>query len=296
MKKKKIDYYRILAILIILFSLLYFYLNIFFPRLIFSPFRLGTIRRPLTVLLLGTDTTFDVVTGKPMPGSEGRTDTVILARFDPIRDKLFMLSIPRDSYLAIPGYGMQKINAANVYGGIDLLKETLSDLTGIKIDYYLAVNPAAAIKMVNLLGGIEIDVEKDLYYVDRAQNLYINLKMGKHKLSGEEAQGYIRFRHDAEGDIGRIERQQKFLRALFLAFAKPVNLYKVPIGIQLALGSIKTDLPLAKTIRLLNFARMITPARTIATTAPGEAGLSESAGSIWLLNRIELDKIIKDHF
>jgi len=296
MKKNKFDYYRILAIFIILFSILYFYFDIFSPHLIPPPFRLGTIRRPITVLIMGTDNTFDVVTGKLLPGSEGRTDTIMLARIDPTRDKIYTLSIPRDSYVAIPGYGMQKINAANVWGGIALLKETLNDLVGIKIDYYLAINPAAAIKMVDLLGGIEIDVEKDMYYVDRAQNLYINLKAGRRQLSGKEAEGYFRFRHDAMGDIGRIERQQKFLRTLFLNFAKPINLYKVPLGAQIVLGSIKTDLPLGKIIRLLNFARMLPPSHTATATAPGEIDLSESAGSIWLLNRIELDKIIKDQF
>lgn len=296
MKKKRIDYYRILAILVVIFAIFYFYLNLFSPRLIPELLRFGTSRKPLTLLILGTDTTFDIVTGKPIPGSDGRTDTIILARFDPIRGRIFLLSMPRDSYVAIPGYGMQKINAANVYGGIDLLKETLGNLSGLKIDHFMEINPAAAVKLVDLLGGIEIEVEKDMYYVDRAQSLYINLKKGRHKLSGKEAEGYIRFRHDAQGDIGRIERQQKFLRNLFISFAMPLNLYKVPMGVQIALGSIKTDLPLAKTIRLLNFTRMLSPLNIATATAPGEVGFSENSSSIWMLNRADLDRIIKDHF
>ncbi len=139
-------------------------------------------------------------------------------------------------------------------------------------------------------------VEKDMHYVDRAQSLDIDLKQGRQRLSGKDAQGYIRFRKDDLGDIGRIERQQKFLQSLFTAFTRPSNMLKAPLALSTAAQYIKTDLPLLKIIRLLNFMRMLSPGDIKTFTAAGEVGSSEFAGSIWVLNRPELDRIVRDYF
>ena len=296
MKKRRIDYLRILAVLIVIASILYFYANLFAPRLIPKILRIGVIRRPMNLLLVGTDITFDAVTGKPMPESQGRTDSILMLHFDPVRYRVCILSIPRDSFVEIPGYGWQKINAAHVYGGINLTKNTIAKLTGKNLDYYLEVNPYGVIKLVDLLGGIRIYIEKDMYYVDRAQNLYINLKKGWQKLSGKEAQNYLRFRHDEQGDIGRIARQQNFLQTLFLNFSRPTNLLKVPMAFQIALQNIKTDLPLLKAIRVLNFLRMCSPKDIYTFTASGEVSSAEKVGSIWLLDKNYLEKILNDYF
>jgi LCP family protein required for cell wall assembly len=296
MKKKKVDYYRILAILIVICGIIYFYCNIFAPKLIPKTLRIGTLRRPTNILVVGTDLNFDIVTRKQLKEMDGRTDSILLLHFDPVRYKLSALSIPRDSFVMIPGYGMQKINAANVYGGIGLTEQTISNLTGLHIDGYISIDPSAVVKLVDLIGGVTLYVEKDLYYTDRAQKLYINLKQGWRRLSGIEAQGYIRFRHDATGDIGRIERQQKFMQTLFQSFASPSNLLRAPLAIDIAMQNIKTDLPLSQLIRLTNFARMLSMDELKSFTAPGEVGESSYAGSIVNLNKPELDKIIRDYF
>ena len=296
MKRRKIDYYRILAILTIICAIVYFYLNIFIPRAIPKLLRVGVVRRPYTLLIVGTDLNYSDVTGKLLTESEGRTDSILLARIDPARYQINVLSIPRDSFVMIPGKGMQKINAAHVYGGIELAEKTITELTGLTVDNYIEVNPYAASKLVDLIGGIDIFVEQNLYYNDRAGNLHINLKQGWHRLSGQEAQGYIRFRHDSEGDIGRIGRQQKFMQTLFRSFAKPTNLLKAPLALDIATQYIKTDLTLAQLIRLVNFARMLSPDDFRSFTAAGDVGMSDYAGSIWVLNRPELEKTVKTYF
>lgn len=257
MKKIRIDYLRILAALTVICGVLYFYANIFAPRLIPKVVRIGVFRRPTTILILGTDITFSAETGEPIPQIDGRTDSIFLMRIDPVHYKMYLLSVPRDSFVDIPGRGWQKINAANVFGGTALVKKTIENLTGKEIDYFIKVNPYAAIKLVDLLGGINVYVENDMYYVDHAQNLNINLKKGWHRLSGKEAEGFIRFRHDALGDIGRIGRQQIFLETIFRSFTRPANLLKAPVAFEIALKYVQTDVPFLKMIRLANFARML---------------------------------------
>lgn len=296
MKNKKIDRYRLLAVATIFFGVLYFYANLFIPKIIPRTFRIGTIRIPATILILGTDVNFDVNTGEPIEKSNSRTDSILLLRADPVHYKMNVLSIPRDSFVPIPGHGVNKINAANVFGGIELAKTTVANLAGKNIDYFIEINPYGIVKLVDLLGGVKLFVEKDMYYIDHAQNLHINLKKGHHRLSGKEAQDYIRFRHDATGDIGRMERQQKFLQALFLSLARPANIMKAPLIIDIANKYIKTDLPLLKIIRLSNFVRMLS-LRDIRTFTPSaESGTSDYAGSILLLNKYELEKILNAYF
>lgn len=287
---------RILAALTVICGILYFYANIFAPRLIPKIFRIGVFRRPTTILILGTDINFSAETGEPLPQTDGRTDSILLLRIDPVRYKMYLLSIPRDSFVEIPGRGWQKINAANVFGGTELAKKTIENITGKEIDYFIKVNPYAAVKLVDLLGGINVYVENDMYYVDRAQNLNINLKKGWRRLSGKEAEGFIRFRHDALGDIGRIGRQQLFLETIFHSFTRPANLLKAPVAFEIALGYVQTDLPFLKMIRLVNFARMISPSEIQTFTAAGENSTDKVAGAIWILDKPSLQKTLRDYF
>lgn len=295
MKNKGVDRLRLLAILVVIIAILYFYANLLVPRLTPSFLRIGATRKPVNILVLGTDLNFSAETGRRVD-TNGRTDSIVLMRVDPIHYKIALLSVPRDSYVEIPGFGYNKINAANVFGSIELTKKTVGALTGVQIDNYITLSPAAVTGLVDLLGGITLYVEKEMRYVDRAQNLYINLKEGRHKLSGREAQDYMRFRHDSAGDLGRIERQQKFLQTLFLAFAQPANLVKAPAAIAITMRHIDTDLSLSKLVRLVNFARMLDRSEVLTFTATGEPGTSPTAGSVLLPDRAALRQVIKENF
>lgn len=291
--KRKVDQSRLAAVCLVLLAIIYFYLNLFAPRWIPIFLRVGILRKPTNILVLGTDITFDSATQKALPKVKARTDTIILVHIDPIRGKLNILSIPRDTLVPIPGYWLTKINAANVYGGHKLIIKTIENLIGQQVDYYIELNPQGLIKMVNLLGGVKLYVEKDMRYADRAQKLDINLKAGWQNLSGEKAHEYIRFRHDALGDIGRVERQQKFFSSLTQALKKPSNIVKAPLAVILALREIKTDLPLTPMIRLINFSRM---AHITAYTASGEAANLPLVGSVWILDLAAFKQTIKEHF
>jgi polyisoprenyl-teichoic acid--peptidoglycan teichoic acid transferase len=296
MTKSHLDRLRLLALLTIVMGVIYFYANLFAPRIIPRFLRIGVTRRPTNILVMGTDINFSKDTGEPLLDTSSRTDTIMVMRLDPIRYKLFILSIPRDTFIALPGYGYQKINAANVLGGKELIKKAVEQLIGRPIDNYIMVNTYATVKLVDLVGGVDVDVDNDLFYVDRAQGLYINLKKGRQRLSGKEAEGFIRFRHDARGDLGRVSRQQQFMSELFRSFTKPQNLLKAPVALGIAMRYVQTDLPLLKMIRLANFARMLSASDITNFTPAVTDATDPAAGSILLLDQKSLDEAVKAHF
>jgi len=171
-----------------------------------------------------------------------RSDTIMVAKIDPLEKETKLLSIPRDTIVVIPGRGLDKVNHAFAYGGIELSRSTISRFLEIPIPYYVMIDIGGLEDLIDKLGGITINVEKRMYYVDYAGGLFVDLKPGRQKLNGREAVGYIRFRHDKQGDIGRIKRQQKFLRAFAKQFSNRTNILKSPGLLLSFLSGIQTNL------------------------------------------------------
>ncbi len=164
----------------------------------------------INVLLLGVDDgDSDAEADEPK-----RTDAILLLSFDPDKNKVAILSIPRDTKVVLPGHrDPSKINAAYAFGGVMMAKQTFANLLEIPIHYYALANWQGFIDVVNLIGGVDLYVEKDMYYKDPYANLEINIKHGYQHMDGTVAGHYVRFRSDELGDIGRVQRQQKFLKA-----------------------------------------------------------------------------------
>lgn len=143
-----------------------------------------------------------------------RTDAIILASFDPATNQVAVLSLPRDTKVILPGHAdPDKINAAYAYGGVVMAKQTVANLLRVPIHYYVLANWQGFIDIVNLIGGVDIYVDHDMYYEDPYADLVIDIKHGYQHMDGETAGKYVRFRKDELGDIGRVQRQQKFLKA-----------------------------------------------------------------------------------
>ena len=194
----------------------------------------------LNILCLGLDHNY---TDQGILYTKGaRTDTIFVLSIDKEAKYVNMLSIPRDTWVYIDGYGYNKINSAYSFGGLELAKKTISEFLGIKIDHYIIIKIKAGTEIVDALDGLNIDVEKDMDYDDNWGNLHIHLKEGEHKLTGAEAVGYARFRHDEEGDWGRMRRQQQVINALVKELKKPENLLKIDKLIKIANENIETDL------------------------------------------------------
>ncbi len=186
------------------------------------PFRL--VDR-LNVLIIGVDVTLD---SKRRVLNVARSDTLALVTFDAERRRIAVLSIPRDTRAQIPGHGETKVNASFAYGGPALTIKTVEQLVGVKIDAYVKLGPESFARLIDAIGGIEVDVEKDMKYTDTWAGFVIDLKKGRQHLNGQQATGYIRFRHDALGDIGRVERQHKILSALLKKLKEPSTVLAAP--------------------------------------------------------------------
>lgn len=196
----------------------------------------------LYVLLCGLDYSYDSKAQRHT--KDARTDTIMLVRVDPTARELSMLSIPRDLLVPIAGTGgsYDKINSAYSYGGIGRTKKTVESYLGVSIDHYVVVKSDVVEAMVNALGGVPITVEKQMDYDDNWANLHIHLKPGEQVLNGKQAVGFLRFRHDEEGDFGRIRRQQQFLTALIRELKKGENWTKYPDLATTVSKQMKTDL------------------------------------------------------
>lgn len=240
------------------------------------------------ILLLGVDSN-----GVGTEAFKGvRSDTIVLLNVD-TKDKVVnAISIPRDSKVYISdNHGIQKINAAFALGGIDLTKKTIEETLGITINNYIIINAAGVRNLVDALGGVPIYIDKPLKYKDYSGKLFIDLKKGAHVLNGEDAEGYLRFRKDLLGDIGRTYRQQNFLKALLERLKSPDAIKTIPVALRIANENIKTDLNLYQLSQYAALAREVDSEHITVTTLPG-APNKKGHISYWILDPDKTQKVI----
>ena len=193
-----------------------------------NPFSAWSVFDNREILVLGVDE------------GGGNTDAIFTLRVEGGRTSI--TQIPRDSYINSHSFGPVKANALYAYGGLDAVKSELSRLMGRQINHHILVNLNGIRTLSDLVGGVEVDVPKRLYYRDRSQGLLIDLQPGPQVLQGEDLEGFLRWRHDEEGDLGRLARQQLVLRSLFGSMTRPENLVRLPALIQAAGQNLDTDL------------------------------------------------------
>ncbi len=211
------------------------------------------VSRPVNILIMGLDEAHDVE--DVQPGSlAGRTDTMLLVRADPKQQVVNVMSIPRDTRVDIPGYGIDKINQANFEGGAELAAQTVMyNFDNVTIDRYVRVSTVAFREIVNLVGGVEVLVPQEMKYEDKTQGLFIDLEPGLQTLNGDQAEQFARFRNDAYGDIGRVQRQQVLLKALRKRLINPTVLPKLPQIIRVLQANIDTNLSTEEMLSLAGF-------------------------------------------
>jgi len=217
-------------------------------------------RERVTILAVGCDSS----------SNQGLADTIIVMTVAPKTGEISALAIPRDSRVEIPGVGVRRINTSHVIGGMPLTIQTVELLLGLPIDKYIEINVPGITKLIDAIGGVDIDVQKRMYYRDRSQNLRIDLQPGLQHLNGAQATGYVRFRHDASGDLGRIERQRHFLRAVITQLMKPNNVARLPQLAEAFVETVNTDLAVKDLLALKKIVEQAGPNSIRAETLPGE--------------------------
>ena len=168
------------------------------------------------------------------------TDVMFTVQLNDGRTQL--TQVPRDTFIESQKYGVMKANALYSSGGPQMVKQELSKLLSAKVDRYLVINLNAVQRLADAIGGVEVDVPKRMYYVDNSQGLYIDLYPGRQLLKGEALEGFLRFRHDELGDIGRMERQKLVLSEVFKKLANPVMATRLPELMSIAGKDVLTDL------------------------------------------------------
>lgn len=229
-------------------------------------------KEPFIIALLGTDQRGEEVS---------RTDTIMLVRYDMENKQATILSIPRDSRVTLTGYHNDKINAAHAYGGVPLTLSTIEDTLNIHIDYYAKVNFEGFKKSMEVLGGVEVDVKKEMKYEN------VHLMPGKQVLEGDDLLMYVRFRKDSDGDFGRIGRQQEIIKKVAGEMILPSNLVKLPKFISIFDKYVETDVNLKEMISLAmatkEFTSIKVDSHTLKTT-------SEKIDGVWyeLIDKTDL--------
>lgn len=229
------------------------------------------------------------------------SDTILIINYDPLNKKINILSIPRDTYYPRPGFNApeeKKINAAFSEEKIDGLKNAVENLLNIKIDNYVILNYEGFKKIIDTIGGVEVDVPFNMKYDDNSANppLHINLKKGRQVLDGEKAIQFIRYRHGyVDGDLGRIKAQHQFLEALLKKILQPSILPKVPSLAITISQYLKTDLSASEITQYAYQFIKDKPSTIDAIALPGEGGY-EGNTSYFFVDSIKTQEIVKELF
>ncbi|MFE8700285.1 LCP family protein [Cytobacillus sp. FJAT-54145] len=156
----------------------------------------------MNILLLGSDSRGE---------DKSRTDTIMVAQYHPDKKSYKIISFMRDMYVTIPGHGENRINTAFAKGGPELLRQTIKENFGIDLQYYSIVDFEGFVQLIDeaFPEGVEVNVEKRM-----SANIGVTIEPGLQKLDGKHLLGYVRFRQDAVGDFGRVERQQEVMKQI----------------------------------------------------------------------------------
>jgi len=228
----------------------------------------------LNLLVLGVDRDLDN-RRRPMK-TNGRSDSILVARVDFANKTINALTIPRDTAVSIPGRrGLHKINGAHNFGGPPLTAETVQAAFGIPTDAYVTINFEGFCKVVDAIGGVDINVAKRLKYDDNWGGLHINLYPGFQHLNGYQAMGYVRMRH-SDNDEMRSKRQHEFLEAVRTKLRDVRTLRLLPGAVDQLADSLKRSPNLSKDqmYTLVNFARSLPRSRVHVETLPSVEGRS----------------------
>jgi LCP family protein required for cell wall assembly len=226
------------------------------------------------------------------PGADARrSDTMILARVDQANGTLGLLSIPRDSRVPIRGHGLSKINEAWEFGGAPLTISTVRDFTGLPVNHYVQIDFAGFSRVVDLMGGIWIDVDQDIRHNDTGA---LQIRKGYQALNGKQALQYARSRRFADGDFTRTRHHRTILKALVQQGLSPSNAVRMPAMARAVASNLKSDMSLAQLISMAAGLRAIAEPDIMPYVVPGH---TETIGtSSYVIPDMDQAKVVFEDF
>ena len=224
-------------------------------------------------------------------GDVGRSDTLMLAAVDEEQGRATLLSIPRDTRVEVGTYGYDKINHAYAFGGHEMTLAAVEKIVGVPVTHYVLIDTSAFERIVDAVGGVDINVEKRMHYEDPWDDnggLVIDLQPGEQHMTGAQAIQYVRYR-DGEGDIGRIARQQHFMRALLAQLLSPQVIPRLAAVVDEVKNAVETDLT---TRQLLTLATRLKEIEAGGMTMQMVIGTPAYLGDIsyWIPDLVETRK------
>lgn len=251
-----------------------------------------------------------------------RTDTIMVGCYNSKLDELTLISIPRDTLVSVddetyalmnehypePGQKGMKINALYHYGtstdedddsrelGLSFLQNWVEEQTHTKLDYTAIISFDAFTYLIDAIGGIEYDVPMRMYY--KCEDLMIDLQPGPQTLNGEQAEGLVRFRHDyINGDIGRVEQQQNFMKAMIKQLGNKDTIMKKPIPfIKTFFKYVKTDMSISDATKLVSVFKNFNADNVVTYTLPGTDGSLYGISGGWIMNETEAAELFNEVF
>ena len=242
------------------------------------------------VLVLGLDDAVNMDSAE-----EKRADAILLISMENATGKVRILNIPRDTWVKM-AQDKGETRLANVYavGGAPLMVRTINQMFDISIHQYVVIDLATFVQIVDAVGGIDLYIERNMDYDDPEAGLSIHMKQGYRHLDGVGAEHYLRYRSDDLGDLGRTQRQQKFVKAFYAKLLRVDTLPKVPAIADILKQNVTTSAELFDSVHIGNVIRKlnIEPPRTIML--PGD--FSRDDDTVWIMDRAATDEIIHELF
>ena len=242
------------------------------------------------VLVLGLDDAVNMDNAE-----EKRADAILLISMENTTGKVRILNIPRDTWVKM-AQDKGETRLANVYavGGAPLMVRTINQMFDISIHQYVVIDLATFGQIVDAVGGIDLYIERNMDYDDPEAGLSIHMKQGYRHLGGVGAEHYLRYRSDDLGDLGRTQRQQKFVKAFYAKLLRVDTLPKVPAIADILKQNVTTSAELFDSVHIGNVIRKlnIEPPRTIML--PGD--FSRDDDTVWIMDRAATDEIIHELF
>lgn len=232
------------------------------------------------ILILGVD-----------DSTEQNADTILLLSFSNETGKSRIIAIPRNTWISSGGYSGQ-IGALYSSGGAGKIVREVSALLGIPVHQYIIIDMATFVELIDVLGGLDIYVEEKMDYDDPESGLSIHIGQGYQHLSGQDVQKYLRYRGEKLGDVGRVQRQQKFIKALYAKVLQLDTIPKLPAIADIFRNRMETSAEIFDSAHLANVLRKMSSDPPTTLMLPG----TENADGAWIVNSAELQTRIAELF